>query len=137
MGLIDIFISTDNTRKPLSFLQWSPFGVQEYFIISLQVTHVEGQCALISDTLPFFLHLHKFVQSKDSFAISVNVLSVLKLLQLSNGDLLFSQHVYSIYTVRKPRMTKLGNCVEVRAHSPIAIFINILILTKSFQMLQA
>ena len=48
----------------------------------------------------------------------MNVLSVLKLFQLSNGDLLFSLLVYSIYKVCDPRMTKLGQGVEVRAHYP-------------------
>ena len=35
-----------------------------------------------------------------------NGCSVLKLFQLLNGDSSFSQHAYSIYKVRKPRMTK-------------------------------
>ena len=48
----------------------------------------------------------------------MNELSVLKLFQLSNGDLLFSKHDYSLYKVRKPRMTKLGQGVGVRAHYP-------------------
>ena len=51
----------------------------------------------------------------------MNELSVLKLFQLSNGDLLFSKHDYSLYKVRKPRMTKLGQGVGVRAHYPIYI----------------
>ena len=42
-----------------------------------------------------------------------------KKIQLSNGDLFFSYHTYSIYKVRKPRMTKLGLGVEVRAHYPM------------------
>ena len=34
----------------------------------------------------------------------------MKLFQLANADLfLFLQHAYSIYKVRKPRMTKLGH----------------------------
>ena len=33
--------------------------------------------------------------------------------------LLFSYHTYSIYKVRKPRMTKLGQGVEVRAVDPM------------------
>ena len=45
----------------------------------------------------------------------MNELSVLKLFQLSNGDLLFSKHD----KMRKPRMTKLGQGVGVRAHYPI------------------
>ena len=48
----------------------------------------------------------------------MNELSVLKLFQLSNDDLLFSKHDYSLYKVRKPRMTKLGQGVGVRAHYP-------------------
>ena len=48
----------------------------------------------------------------------MNELSVLKLFQLSNGDLLFSKHGYSLCKVRKPRMTKLGQGVGVRAHYP-------------------
>ena len=32
--------------------------------------------------------------------------------------LLFSQHAYSIYNVRKPSMTKLGQGVQVREHYP-------------------
>ena len=35
---------------------------------------------------------YKFLQVKNSFATLVNELSVLKLFQLSNGDLLFSKH---------------------------------------------
>ena len=65
---------------------------------------------------------YKFLQVKNSFATLVNELSVLKLFQLSNGDLLFSKHDYSLYIVynaRKPRMTKLGQGVGVRAHYPI------------------
>ena len=49
----------------------------------------------------------------------MNGLSVLKLFQRSNGDLKFSEHAYSIYKVRKPRMTELGQGVGVRAHYPI------------------
>ena len=45
---------------------------------------------------------------KNSFAAIENWLSVSKLFQFSNGALLFSYHAYSIYKVRKPRMTKLG-----------------------------
>ena len=52
----------------------------------------------------------------------VNTLSVLKSFQLSNVDLLFSYHAYSIRKVRKPKMTKLGKGVEVRAHYPTFIF---------------
>ena len=51
---------------------------------------------------------YKFLQMKNSFATIANGLSVLKLFQLSIGDLLFSYHAYSIYKVRKPRITKLG-----------------------------
>jgi len=58
------------------------------------------------------------MQVKNSFATRVNELSVLKLFQLSNDDLLFSKHDYSLYKVRKPRMTKLGQGVGVRAHYP-------------------
>ena len=59
------------------------------------------------------------MQVKNSFATRVNELSVLKLFQLSNGDVLFSKHDYSLYKVREPRMTKLGQGVGVRAHYPI------------------
>ena len=59
---------------------------------------------------------------KNSFATRVNELSVLKLFQLSNGDLLFSKHDYSLYKVRKPGMTKLGWGVGVRAHYPKYLF---------------
>ena len=41
-----------------------------------------------------------------------------KLFQLLNGDLLFSKHAYSIYKVRKPKMTKLGQGDGFRAHNP-------------------
>ena len=61
---------------------------------------------------------YNFLQVKKSFATLVNELSVLKLLQLSNGDLLFSKHDYSLYKARKPRMTKLEQGVGVRAHYP-------------------
>ena len=62
---------------------------------------------------------YKFLQVKNSFETLVNELSVLKVFQLSNGDLLFSKHDYSLYKARKPRMTKLGQGVGVRAHYPI------------------
>ena len=52
----------------------------------------------------------------------MNELLVLKLFQLSNGDLLFSKHDYSLYKVGKPRITKLGQGVGVRAHYPITLF---------------
>ena len=60
---------------------------------------------------------YNFFQVKNSFATLVNELSVLKLFQLSNGDL-FSKHYYSLYKARKPRMTKLGQGVGVRVHYP-------------------
>ena len=41
----------------------------------------------------------------------------LQLFQLSNGDLLFSEYAYSIYKVRKPRMTKLGQGVNYPSQS--------------------
>ena len=59
---------------------------------------------------------YKFLQVKNSFITILNGRSVLKLFQLSNGDLLFSYNAYSIYKVHKTRMTKLGQGVEVRAH---------------------
>ena len=49
----------------------------------------------------------KILQVKNSFAKIMNGLTVLKLFRISTGDLLFSQHAYSIYKVLKPRMTKL------------------------------
>ena len=61
---------------------------------------------------------YNFFQVKNCFATLVNELSVLKLFQLSNGVLLFSKHDYSLYKARKPRMTKLGHGVGVRAHYP-------------------
>ena len=70
---------------------------------------------------------------KNSFATILNELSVLKLFQLLNGDLLFSQHAYSTYKVRKPRMTKLGQSVEVRAHYPSAQIIHLYIILYSVQ----
>ena len=60
-----------------------------------------------------------FLEVTNSFATLVNELSVLKLFQLSNGDVLFSKHDYSLYKARKPRMTKLGQGVGVRAHYPM------------------
>ena len=49
----------------------------------------------------------------------MNGISDLKLFQLSNGDLLFrSMPTASTKKVRKPRMTKLGQGVEVRAFYP-------------------
>ena len=60
---------------------------------------------------------------KNSFATIVNWLSVLKLFQLSIGDLLFLQHTYAIYKVRKRRMMKLGQGVEVMArHTTLSNF---------------
>ena len=61
---------------------------------------------------------YKFLQVKNSFATIVNGLLVLKLFQLSNGDLLFSQQACRISKVCKPRMTKLGHIVEGRVHYP-------------------
>ena len=62
---------------------------------------------------------YEFLEVKNNFATILTEVSVLKLFQLSNGDLLFSLHAYSNYKVRKPKMTKLGQGVEVRAHYPI------------------
>ena len=62
---------------------------------------------------------YNFLQVKNSFATLENELSVLKLFQLSNGNLLFSKHDYSLYKARKPRITKLGQGVGVRANYPI------------------
>ena len=62
---------------------------------------------------------YQFLQVKNRFATLVNELSVLKLFQLSNGDLLFLKNDYSLYNARKPRMTKLGQGVGVRAYYPI------------------
>ena len=58
------------------------------------------------------------MQVKNSFATIVNGLSVLKLFQLSNDDLLFSQHAYSIYKVRKLKITKLGQGVRSQGTLP-------------------
>ena len=68
-----------------------------------------------SDTLPKLRHLQKnfFLQVKNSFATIVNGLSVLKLFQLSSDDLLFSQHAYSIYKVRKPRKKKFRTYTDI------------------------
>mgnify|MGYP000279282549 CR=1 FL=1 len=74
---------------------------------------------------------YKNFQMKNSFATLVNELSVLKLFQLSNGDLLFSKHDYSLYKARKPRMTKLGQGVGVRAHYPIIIGIENIFISRS------
>ena len=52
---------------------------------------------------------YKFLQMKNNFKTAVNGLSVLILFQLLNGDLLFSQHAYSIcvnYTTLKNRIKK-------------------------------
>ena len=53
---------------------------------------------------------------ENSFATIVIRLSVLKLFQILHGDLLYSSRAYSIYKVRKPIITMLGQGVEVRAH---------------------
>ena len=52
---------------------------------------------------------------KNSFAIILNVLSVLKLFQLSNGDFFFVACLQNL----KVRMTKLGQGVEVKSHYPM------------------
>ena len=65
---------------------------------------------------------NKFLPVKNIFATIVNGLLVSKLFQLSIDDLISLSIVcivYSIYNVRKYRMTKLGKSVEVRAHYPI------------------
>ena len=51
-----------------------------------------------------------FTKGKNNFATYVNDLSVLKLFQLSNGDIFFCVACLqcSIYKVRKPIMTTLG-----------------------------
>ena len=74
---------------------------------------------------------YDFLQVKNSFAIFGYVQSVLKLFQLSNGDLLFSYYAYSTYKVNKTRMTKLGQGVEVRTHYPTLF--NGALLTSSEQ----
>ena len=48
----------------------------------------------------------------------MNGLSVLKLLKLSTGDLLFSQHASNIYKVRKPRLT-LGRLCPKLGHTTL------------------
>ena len=60
-------------------------------------------------------------QVKNSFPTIVNGLLVLKLFKLSNGDLLFSQHAYSIYKVRKLRLTKLGQVIRIQGTLPHGI----------------
>ena len=57
-----------------------------------------------------------------NFVINKNI----NFFQLSSGDLIFSQHAYSIFKVRKPRITKIGQGVRSqsrvskgRAHYPI------------------
>ena len=57
------------------------------------------------------------MQGINSFAAIVSELTVFKSLQLSNGDLLFLKLAYSIYIVRKPRMTKQGQ--SVRGHTTL------------------
>ena len=61
---------------------------------------------------------YKCLQVENIFATIVNELSVLKLFQLSNGDLT----AHTIYNVREPRMTKSGQGVKVMAHYPILVF---------------
>ena len=55
---------------------------------------------------------HNLWQINTNFAINVNELSVLKLLQLLNCDLLLSWYAFSIYKLRKPRMTNLAQGVR-------------------------
>ena len=50
-------------------------------------------------------------------------LSVLNLVQLTNGDLLFSLQAYNIYEVSEPRMAKLGQGVRTWGTLPLIIFI--------------
>ena len=65
---------------------------------------------------------YNIIQVKNNFLTILNGPSVLKLFQLSNGDFFICvaclQH---LQIVRKPRMTKLGQGVEVRAHYPTSI----------------
>ena len=52
----------------------------------------------------------------------MNGLSILKLCQLSNGDLLFLYACLQHYNVRKPRMTKLARDVRTWGTLPKSRF---------------
>ena len=72
---------------------------------------------------------YKFLQMKNSFATIVNGLSVLKLFQLSNGDLCFSQHAYSICKERKTQNDEVRVWCQSQGALPyITLFICIHIL---------
>ena len=63
----------------------------------------------------------------------MNGLPVLKLFLLLNGDFIFFVvYLHGFYKVPKPRMTKLGYGVEVRAHYPIQFFYSVLVLAHPF-----
>ena len=60
-----------------------------------------------------------FFSGEKQFSIIVNGLSVLKLFQLSNGDLLFAQHAYSIHKVRiNLEFRSQGRLFDINAHYP-------------------
>ena len=75
-------------------------------LLSREVCPNFGHTVLISSFTKY-----EFLQGKYSVATIVNGLSGLKLFQLSNGDLVILQRLYSIYKMRKTRMTKLGQGV--------------------------
>ena len=71
-----------------------------------------------SPTSPFTKY--KFLQVKYSFTTIVIELSVLKLFQLFNGDLLIL-YANSIYKVREPRITKLEQGVRSKGTLPATL----------------
>ena len=85
----------------------------------------KGQCALTSDTIPkprtFTCQDQALIFARELFfATIVNGLSVLKLVQILNGDLNFLvavlQHLQTLCLVRISRISKLGQVFEVRAY---------------------
>ena len=106
------FTPPPRLNGPANIFSSSPFKFW-YFVSDYDWRKLIRQCALTSSFTKY-----NFLQVKNSFAIILNGPSVLKLIQLANGDLFFSQYAYSTYKVRKPKMTKLGQSVEVRAHYP-------------------
>ena len=103
----DILVINQGGFNNFNFNFFSRWFISQYSIMNSIISHTRVVClnfgypALTSSLKDIFL------QVKNSFSRLVNGRSVLKLLQLSNCDLLFLYHAYSISKVRQPRMTEL------------------------------
>ena len=69
---------------------WNEYIVEDKHEINSSGVVYRVVCPNFGHPALTFIHKIYFLKTKDSFATIVNGLSVLKLFQLSNGELLFS-----------------------------------------------